>query len=78
MEKDPLDEPSDVYVMRGDKIVQLSFRDLQKECRYGSGMMETWDAIGKGLRDRNQLANDPDYKPIAPYAGRRKYRRWRG
>jgi hypothetical protein len=76
--KDPLDELSNVYVERKGKLVHLTFRELHDECLKGGGMMETWDAIGAKLRADNQLANDPGYRPIKPYAGRKKYKRWRG
>jgi hypothetical protein len=41
-------------------------------------MMNTWDTIGPDLRAKNQVGNDPAYRPIRPYAGLKKHKRWRG
>lgn len=82
MTRDPLDELSAVFVERtimGGKVqVELTFRQLQHECLRGAGQMVLWDKMGPRLRLQNQEANDPDYKPIEPNTGQRKYRRWRG
>lgn len=78
---DPLDAPSDCYVeewshLLGRKIKRvLSFRELAAACAED---MVLWDSITSESRERNQQANDPNYRPIQPGEGLRKYRRWRG
>ena len=85
---DPLDQLSNVFVERTIKSsvdgvpmlvnVELTFRELHDECLKGDGQMTLWDNLGANLRARNQVDNDPNYRPIKPGAGQRKYRRWRG
>ena len=72
--RDPLDEKSDVYVMRDGKLVELTFRELQKECLLGQGHMALMDSIGQSMRLAHEKANDPHYQPIKPMAGHKKLR----
>src|SRR5262245_52870567 len=75
---DPLDEKSDVYVERKidgkTVLVELTFRELQKECLLGSGHMALLDSLKSDTRLKHELANDPNYKPIAPGEGQRRHR----
>lgn len=78
--KDPLDEPSDCYVEHTDGSgvtvkVELTFRQLAAVCAED---MVLWDTMTQRSHEANQRANDPNYKPLQPGAGLRKYRRWRG
>jgi hypothetical protein len=84
-EKDELDAPSGVFIehevvssVDGSimKItVEQTFRELQATC---AADIELWDSLNRDMRAHNQVANDPDWRPIRPYAGARKYKRWRG
>jgi len=76
---DPLDAPSDVYVMRDGKMVELSFRELSREALLGQGHMALMDSISQSMRLAHEKANDPHYRRIKPNAGKAKLRpvhRW--
>jgi len=79
---DPLDQPSGVYVVRRiegkDVQVEMTFNELHRECLEGDGHMKLWDTLSPDVRFENERANDPNYRPIKPGAGQRKYRPWRG
>jgi|HubBroStandDraft_4_1064222.scaffolds.fasta_scaffold71180_1 hypothetical protein len=73
--KDPLDELSSCYIEKDGKLHEMTPRELAKYC---ADEMVLWDSLWPELRLKNQVRNDPDYKPIAPMAGHKKHRRWRG
>lgn len=73
---DVLDELSGVHVTGRDGVNrELTFRQLQHFCARG---MRDMDQAGPRARIEIQRAMDPDYRPLAPYEGLRRFRRWRG
>jgi hypothetical protein len=83
-EDDPgLDMLSDCFVeksvMQDGKpvkiLVELTWREVGEYCRKE---MKLYDSLGNAMRLKNQVANDPNYKPIEPMAGLKKWKRWRG
>lgn len=69
---DPLDRLSGVCVTDRNGVVrELTFRELHHEAAKG---MRVMDQAGPRARIEIQRAMDPDYRPIAPYAGLRRVR----